>query len=346
MNRAATNKNWRKQADRRGPKKLLALELAPKESKAVVLSRSKNAIRWEKAVRLPAFDSETDGADLIEAARQLAGRCCYLSIVSDHEDSLLRIVGFPGRPGAPEQIAQQVRQTLGVDDSYALTFDLVGSRQTTAKPEYSVLSCAMPKTSVGAYTRIAEKLRLQPVSLTVSGVALANLLQHVPDNLQNETAKAFLYLSKNSSDLLLYCERDLVVVRNFQLGEDHLLKTLMEQMDLDRDTAAKLYESDTIDIANETMPVLGPWLHQILISLDFCERRHGRPIKVLRVFGETLEANALHPVISSKIGRAVMSWSPDSIFNGIHVPNTIHSNYSSFLLPFCEALRLVGRGRN
>jgi len=336
---------WRRAADRSGPKQLLALELGRSETKAVVLSRCQNAIRWERTERLPRYDAATRGAELADALKHMKHQAEYASVVSLLERTLLRLVSFPGQPGQAEVLQHQVKQTLGVDDSYAVQLEVVTHRATGDKAEYSVLASAMPMDTVEALDNFVESVGLRPVSLVAGAVALANLVHAVPGAVADDTATGFLHVSRDFSDLLLFRGQELALVRQFQFSEMSIVSALMRKMRLDQETAEKLYQSGSFDISGDIVPSLGPWLHQIVISLDFCERRYGQTVGTLYLLGEGTGWAMLEPLIAAKVARPVVVWNPLDTLTGVELMPKARSDAAGCLLPFCEAFRFVG-GRN
>lgn len=337
---------WRRTADRFGPKRLLALCLEPGGTDGVLLSRKHDTVRWEDSFSLPAFNNETQGAELKAALQPLRGESDYVAMVSQLRGALLRLISFPGRPAKDGALENQVRQTLGVDDTYIVRNQKVADTQHDGKPEFSVLACALPVLTSKSLAEITSEAYLRPATLTIGGVAAANLVQYPGDGPQGESATAFLHLGNDVSQLMVFRGPTLTVIREFQLGRRTIINSLMDNMDLDEDTTGKLFQSGSFDIGSELVPALGPWLHHIVISLDFCERRYGERAARLRLFGCGAQSKALQAAIAEKIGRPVVEWDPIGSLSRLNWPRRADFDPHEHLLAFSEGYRIMEPGVN
>lgn len=344
MNVSLRTLRWKRTADRFGPKRLLSICLEPSGTDCAILSRKHNAIRWEDSVSLPAFDATTQNRALKEAIAGYRSQSDYIAMVSQLRGTLLRLISFPGRKAKEETLENQVRQTLGVDETHIVRNQQIADNEASEKPEFSVLACAMPVLSSKALGEIAEEAHLRPATLTIGGVAAANLVQTASKTIGEDTATAFLHLGHDVSHLLVFRGTVLTVIREFQLGTRTVINSLMDNMDLDEETTVKLFQSGSFDIGGELVPALGPWLHHIVISLDFCERRYGERTERLYVFGCGARSKALHSAIAEKIGRPVLEWDPLESLSHVALPRRAGFDTHEHLLAFSEGYRIMEAG--
>lgn len=335
---------WRRTVDRFGPKRLVCLAMSPSSTSAVVLSRRQNSIRWEGSETLPAFDPETEGKELGEALSSMRHLADYASVVSLLKGAYLRLISFPGKASSVEAQEQQVRQTLGVNETYLVRSQRVGEGTHDGKPEHSVLAAALPVLLSKSLSALLSGCHLRPVSLTVGGVTAANLVQFCSGALETGAPRGFLHLGPELSQLILFRGDVLTIIREFEFGHKTISDSLMQNMDLDEDTTGKLLQSGSFDIGSELVPALGPWLHHLVISLDFCERRYGSRIEKLHVFGHGADYRALQAAISEKIDRPVAHWNPLEGIQGLSLPKHPDFSPESFQLAVSEGLRVMGGG--
>jgi len=305
----------------------MTLDLGAGASKLVVMTRQQQNIRWEKALVLPPLDEDlTFGgrtlASLVKDER-LNGE--YVSVLISTHGGLMRLMNFPGHPSEPAALQQQVRQALGVDDSFAVQLQVIQEatpQSPGGKEEFSLLAAALP---AALATRLSEWLLavgLKPVSLRVSGVASANLVREAPGLLQPEKAQGFLEIGAASSLLMLFHGTNLTLARQFKFGSQAIVDALREAFDMDADTASKLFVSGSIDFSANVQALAKAWLHQVGISLDFFERRHGRPVSTLYLFGGGAQSKVVEGIIANHIRRPVVRWDALRLFDGLVPPAT------------------------
>lgn len=335
---------WRRTADRFGPKRLLSLCLEPGSSEGVLLSRKHDTVRWEDSFSLPAYNQESQGKELKQALHKFAKETDYITMVTQLPGALLRLISFPGRPAKDNSLETRVRQTLGVDETYLVRSHQVAETQHDDKPEFSVLACALPQLTSKALEEVAADVGIRGAGLTLGGVAAANLVHAAEDGPKEGNATAFLHMGNDVSQLLVFRGQILTVIREFQLGRRTIINSLMKNMDLDEETTLKLFISGSFDIGSELVPSLGPWLHHIVISLDFCERRYGDHAARLRLFGCGAESKTLHSAIAEKIGRPVVEWDPLGSLSQLSMPRRPDFEPREHLLAFSEGYRIMKPG--
>lgn len=335
---------WRRTADRFGPKRLLSLCLEPGSSEGVLLSRKNDTVRWEDSFSLPAYDEENQGKELKQALQKFTKEADYVTMVTQFPGALLRLISFPGHPTKDNSLETRVRQTLGVDETYLVRSQQVAETEHDGKPEFSVLACALPVLTSKNLAEIASDVGLRGVGLTLGGVAAANLVQYAADGPKDEGATAFLHMCNDVSQLLVFRGQTLTVIREFQLGQRTIINSLMKNMDLDEETTLKLFLSGSFDIGSELVPALGPWLHHIVISLDFCERRYGDHAARLQLFGCGAQSKTLHSAIAEKIGRPVVEWDPVSSLSRLSMPRRPDFEPREHLSAFSEGYRFMEPG--
>ncbi|MFW5893770.1 MAG: hypothetical protein ACOCUY_01380 [Verrucomicrobiota bacterium] len=335
---------WRRTADRLGPKRLLSLCLEPGSSEGVLLSRKHDTVRWEDSFSLPAYDDASQGKELKQALQKFAKEADYITMVTQLPGALLRLISFPGRPPKDDSLETRVRQTLGVDETYLVRSQQVAETQHDDKPEFSVLACALPVQTSKVLAEIASDVGMLGTGLTMGGVAAANLVHCAEDGRMDEDATAFLHMGNDVSQLLVFRGKTLTVIREFQLGRRTIINSLMKNMDLDEETTLKLFLSGSFDIGSELVPALGPWLHHIVISLDFCERRYGDHPARLQLCGCGAQSKTLHSAIAEKIGRPVVEWDPLSSMSRLSMPRRSDFEPREHLLAFSEGYRFMEPG--
>lgn len=317
----------RRSADRFGPRSLLTLDLGAGASKLVVMSRHQQNVRWEKALVLPPVDENLTFGGQTLAAVLKAERLTveYASLLISTHGGLMRLMNFPGRPSETATLQAQVRQALGVEESFAVQLQVIQESVSAPQPgggkdEFSLLAAALPSDLVTRLGIWLQEAGLRPVSLRVAGVASANLVRQAPGLLQQEKALGFLEIGADSSLLMLFHGTNLALARQFKFGSAAIIETLRGAFDMDAETAGKLFVSGSIDFATNIQALTKTWLHQVGISLDFFERRHGRPVAGLYLFGGGAQSKVVEGIIADHVHRPVIRWDVLQVFAGLTPP--------------------------
>ena len=342
----------RRSADRLGPRRLMVLDLGSSSTKVVVLSRSQQTVRWEQALVWPRLADDLtfgDGLRLPDMIDKDGVDAEYVSAIVSSGGVLLRLLNFPGRPGSAEAIREQVRQTLGVDEHFTVQSELVQqlSKDSGGRDEYSVFAAAMPGELVEKLYSWLIESKLKPVSLRVSGVATANLINSAPGLLQAGKALGVVEIGSGSSLLLLYQGTDLALARQFKFGASLIIENLKSAFELDSETATKFFSSGSFDFSANVASIVTPWLHQLAISLDFFERRYGKTVGSLYLFGGGAQSRVVESMVSEHVKRPVLRWNPLEAMPGLEAPalsGTVSADL--FALALDEGLRMIRSGES
>lgn len=335
---------FRRTADKWGPRRLLVLDMGSVATKAVIVARQHPVVRWEAAALLPAVGDDLafpGGSDLATELRNAHLVAEYVSLVVSGRTATVRLLNFPGAPGAADDRRKQVLQALGLDDSYAVVHEVVSQSNAEGRQEYGVLSASMPSADVGRLREFGETAELKPVSLMVAGVASTNLIQSNPALLPEDGAVGFLEVGAATSVLLVFSGRELALARQLKMGLSMMLEALRSATQLDMDTAVKLFHSGSFDFSANIAPTVKPWLHQIGISLDFFERRYGRTVGALNLFGGGARSKVLEGIISERVRCPVVQWNAVDGLGGLTPPAACQDNAGLFALAAGEALRIM-----
>ena len=300
-------------ADRLGPRGLLVLDCGASSTKAAVFARKGGGLVCERAVLLPPIDENMtfSGRPLRDtlAANKLAAD--YVSLVVSGHGVGMRVLSFPGSPGNAQGLHGQVLQAIGADpETTSVAFHVVYVSTDDQNRHFTVIAASMPRAMVTGFRGLVEVAGLTPVSLTTAGVAAANLARLHPEYMQEGMATGFLELGAANSFLILFNQDVPALARLFRFGAARIIAVLQKNIGLDEETALNLYRSGSLDYSANAASVLEPWLHQISISLDFLERRYGRPVKTLRLFGGGARSPVLERILNDGLGCAVLPWRP------------------------------------
>ena len=147
-----------------------------------------------------------------------------------------------------------------------------------------------------------------------------------------------------SSHLQVSESGPLALARQFKFGSAAIIETLRGAFDMDAETAGKLFVSGSIDFATNIQAQTKTWLHQVGISLDFFERRHGRPVAGLYLFGGGAQSKVVEGIIADHVHRPVIRWDVLPVFAGLTPPAGGGAAASVIMAPAVADAMSVMRG--
>jgi Tfp pilus assembly PilM family ATPase len=233
---------------------------------------------------------------------------------------------------------------LGLNEAHAVVHEVAFQLGTQDKPEYGVLTASIPAAEVTKLRDAATAANLKPVSLMLSGVVAVNMVQSRPSLLPEDGAVGFLEIGAANSVLLVFAGRDLALARHLRIGLSMMLEALRAATQLDMETAIKLFHSGSFDFSANIAATVKPWLHQIGISLDFFERRYGRSVGVLNLFGGGARSQVIEGMIAERTRCPVNRWSALEGLEGLTPPASAGDDAAPFALAAAEALRTMRIG--
>lgn len=341
----------RRSADRNGPLRLLVFDFGASSTRMLLMSRNKQAIKWEKAVLLPPLrDDNTFGPEhepLDSVLRREKIDAEYVSILISSGVGMFRLINFPGKPADAAALLLQVRQTLGVDDTYTVRCQVLqeSGKEKGGREEFTVMAAALSSELVQRAQAWLAGNGLKPVSMQVSGVAAANLIHDASGVLADGKATGLVEIGSASSHLMIFQGRELALARQFKFGSAQIIETLKSSFDLDQETALKFYSSGSFDFSGNVKPVMAPWLHQLGISLDFFERRYGAKVGDLRLFGGGSSSKVIETLISEHVGRPLTRWNPLDALHDIALPKVAEDvNLERFASAAGDGARVILSG--
>ncbi len=347
LNTLLRNFRWHRTADKWGPRRLVVLEIGPDATRLATVSRESGKLLWETArlVSSVGSDESTGESELTNALKTIGPEAQYVSLVLSGGRSFVRLLNFPGQVPRAELLTSQVRQTLGVDESFEVRHEVIRRSDSGDKnAEYAVLACALPRQQVDSLQRLILDAGRTPVSFTAAGVAVANLAEATPGVLVEGHAVGFLQIGLGTSMLLLYDGANLALARQFKLGIDTIVESLMSAFDLDYATACKLFNSGSFDFSGNVSSSVNTWLHQVSISLDFIERRYGHPVETLNLLGAGAGTNVLREIFTNAVRHKIETWDAFSAISGATPPKDLEEPPELYALALCEAERIMRRG--
>lgn len=317
LHKVLKNFHWQRTADKNGPKKLLVLVLGGSDSKAILLERgSKKSVKVAAAYTMGEFNTENgtfavrfDGETEIRevSLKQLLDiyhlSSQYCSVVVRKKTESIRLVQVPSKAvQKPAETFKSVKELIGAGDADNIVYQPVESGGSS-KALVPMLGVSMADEEVSFYRKLVEQAGMNPVSLVLGSVPVLDMSLRLIKKNEKEF-KGFLYIGDTSSTLSVVSGSTVAMVRQFGMGRDEIVRSIMTGMSMDMETALDLFKTDSFDysaaLANQA-----PWIHQIGISMDYVERRFNQTVSELKILGPGAVSKVLSKIIADKTRRTV-----------------------------------------
>ena len=342
------NFRWRRDADKQGPREMAVIELLPRGSRVLSFSRCNNGLFCEAEPFVKIDDPETTNSELLrQVLSESSLHCPYVSIILNRGHGVVRLVNLKNEAAegeAGEDIAEQIRESIGVEEGWQLAYDFISTEtenNSEGEADQAVVT-ALPEDETNALYEVIEEAGFRPVSLTLSAATLVNMAESSKSLLRNDKAVGFLEISDNSSVLLLFINEKLVLVRQFRTGTQNFIKTIMDTYGLDSETAEKLLASGSFDFSGNLGDDLRSWLRQLGISLNFVERKYGSHVNKIYTLERMHGVQTLEGFLNDQLDAEVVSWDLSEAYSEIEescLPD--RNQYAGFSLAFCEGKRIM-----
>ncbi|MGL4854098.1 MAG: hypothetical protein ACRC37_02475, partial [Lentisphaeria bacterium] len=288
-------------ADKYGPKKLLVFVVGGDYTKAVGFSREKQHIEVEEVVYLPKWEKGSEDSTIESFRAEYALDYKYASVILASSNEHVRILQLPAKElsGSVDVATRAVREMFGVEEDFSVVFQAVpGSND---KHLVNVLAAAVstPLAS-GLYSDLKDAM-YNPVSLMLSDACVINLLRNY---ITEGGYEAFLYIGEFTSTFVIFNDQQPFLIRHFGTGYRAIIHAIMTGLRFDEEMAIDTFTTNSCDF-RFCLKAFSSWFNQISISMDYIERRLGKSIKEIKIFGQGINSQVLCSTIEEEVKRSV-----------------------------------------
>jgi hypothetical protein len=340
LKKVTSNFELKRSADKLGPKVLLVLVVSDDSTKVVVGCRNKEGFVVENTMILPRLD--IDGGSIKEFCSSYGLPGHYCSVVVQKGKEYSRVTEVPSadltKPGGMRETLQEL---FGLDGDYSLVYDVLDINRKTSVT--SILAVGMALNVVEALHEQVLDAKKRPVSLMLSSVTLSTyLMDHY---LKDEKPHAFLYVGSITSTFMVFQEGKLTLLRQFDNGIHHVLKSIEKEFGFDGDMACDLFENNSFDYTS-CLDRFTSWFYQIGISLDYIERKGELRISSLNLFGFGSRAEIFQQVLSKAVKRSVSPIDTSLLFSDFLSPSAVEKidGIEDFVVGIAECVNIMSGG--
>ena len=340
----ASNFEFKRSADKFGPKVLLVLVINDDCTKAIIASRSKkDGFLIEQTLILMKLEISS-GADTISSFCANYGlNAHYCSVVIQNGSEYIRVtdVSTGDLANKPIEIEKNLKELFGVDEKYSLIFDEIDTNKKLDTS--SILAVGMDLDLVEKLYNQVLAAKKRPVKLMFSSATLSTyLMDHF---IEDKTASSFLYIGDLTSTFMIFQEGRLILIRQFDNGINDILQSIQKEFGFDEEMAYDLFVNNSFDYSL-CLKKFTAWFYQIGISLDYIERKCDLRITTLNIFGIGVQANIFKEVLSKAVKRRVHGIETATLYSRFVTEDALKEieGVDDFIVGISECINIMSGG--
>lgn len=230
----------------------------------------------------------------------------YAAVAYSTEKSVVRVVTLPGPADSPEDTEKSIRENLGLDSSYRVSF-----APTPGKPkETKLVTVAIPETDIAALLTAFSSGPPAAYSLEISGVVSLNACLMGPAAAHPGDAICALDCGARTTMMAIFNKGGLVLTRKLDVGGEAVLTSIQKQLGVDRAMAESILSQGAIDVSQSVRSVIEPFLRQVTISRDYVERQENCRISTLYLSGGMSLSASWNDEVMRATGMEARIWNP------------------------------------
>jgi len=265
-------------------------------------------------------------ADILARAQNVAPGAFQAAVLPRHlmarhvalclpaQNSLIKLLSIPGRFDA--NLEARIREDMGVGaGDFRIGYKVLGTGH--ARPETKLLTVAVPEEVIQRYLSSFASGWPVPVAVELGGLAAINafLRGYLEDGAEEPaggTGQAWgvVQFEDSVSFFAFIYKKELVLIRKYDFGCDHILATIQSRLNVNRETAVNVAADKSFDISQMIKEVCDVFVRQLAISKHFVERREN--CRVTRIFipGSVVASHRLAQEIRAASEAEVELWDP------------------------------------
>lgn len=299
LKKILSNFEWRRSADKFGPKRLVVFVINTECTKATVFSRDGKKIEIVETLMLPKWDIENPETSFAAFRHDYEIDAHYCSVVMQLDKEQVRVLNVP-RKEMRGNLDSAIYELMGADESHAVVFDYDDTASTTAV--VPVLAASIPVDDAEGFREEVIDAGMQPVSLDLSTAVVLNFLK--TQIVADEGYSGFFYVGDVSSVFVVFRKDSPVLVRHFGTGFRHIIDSICQEFGFDEDMALDTFFTNSFDFS-ACMRKFMPWFHQLGICMDYVERHLHGSVKVMNVFGLGARSKVFRDTLQNSVKREV-----------------------------------------
>jgi Tfp pilus assembly PilM family ATPase len=292
------------------PQDIVAVDFSQTEPKCCRLQLASGGIQLVAADVLPGIQGETSADPksahrLISLPKHLSPRHAVLCLPGRH--ALVKLLNLPGHLNGDSEA--KIREDIGVGaGEYRIGYKVLG--HSHGRVETKLVTVALPEIDLQHYLGCFSSGWPVPVSVELAGLAAVNaFIKGYLDNCTEETLGVVQFEDYVSFFAFLH-KKELVLIRKFDFGHDHVLSAIQSRLNVNRETALNVAFDQSFDITQMIKEVCDPFVRQLVISKHFVERRENCHVARIFIPGTAPAAHRLAQEVRIASEGEVEQWDP------------------------------------
>lgn len=298
---------------RREPTELLGLDFGASALKAVRIRNTKDGLSMLDAGLLPPVAipaAQTGKVAALEIPKELSSN--YAAVALSSPNTVAKLINLPQQAGAKD-IGEQIREQFGVGEDYRIETDLPKG----AKPRggRKMLAAAMPEGMIANLLAATQSGPPAPRSCEISAMAALTAYSNSAFARDGE-ADCFIEIGEQSTHIFFTRRDRLLFLRKYDSGAGKIVESIINDFQVDRQTAANIMAEGAIDLSQLYTDTLGFLVRQTAISRDFVERQENCSIGRIILSGGIAEAGNLLSLFRENVGLETAIFNPFADLDG------------------------------
>lgn len=292
------------------PQEIVTVDFSQIEIKCARLRRTNENVQLIAADVLPRVQDEISQDQ--KGSRRLIGLpkhllCRHAALCLPGKNALVKLLNIPGH--LDDSAEAKIREDMGVGEGdYRIGYKVLG--HSHGRVETKLLTAALPESDFQSYLGCFSSGWPVLVAAELAGVAAINaFISAYLENCADETLGVVQFEDDVSFFAFLH-KKELVLIRKFDFGHNHILNAIQSRLNVNRETALNVAADQSFDISQMIKEVCDPFIRQMVISKHFVERREN--CRVARIFipGTVAASHRLAHEIRVASEAEVEEWDP------------------------------------
>jgi len=292
------------------PQEIVAVDFSQAEVKCARLRQTNGKVQLIAADGLPHIQDGT-AADqknvrrLLSLPKHLLCRCAALCLPG--KNALVKLLNIPGHLDNGSEA--RIRENMGIGaGDYRIGYKVLGGSH--GRVETKLLTVALPENETQRYLDYFSSGWPVPVAVELAGLAAINaFISGYLDSCADESVGVVQFEDDVSFFAFIH-KKELVLIRKYDFGRDHMLNAIQSRLNVNRATALNVASDQSFDISQMIKEVCDPFVRQMVISKHFVERRENCHVSRIFIPGAAPASHRLAHEINVASEAEVEQWNP------------------------------------
>lgn len=232
----------------------------------------------------------------------------YAAMAVTGPSAVIRVVAHvPSAAGT--SLNQQLREQIGLDNSFRIAFSNTG-QQSRTRGEQRMLAVALSEKDAAEVLDLFREGPPAPASLELSGLAAVHASVMGRQGQDPDAPACHLDCGARVSTMVFVNKGATILTRKLDVGGEAIIDRVQRSLGLDRAIAESIMAEGAIDISQAVSEVIDPFLRQMNISRDFVERQENCRVTTAWITGGMSLSRYWIDMIGKVTGMTIQPWDP------------------------------------